>query len=186
MARCVFLFVIKCICFFTCFYYVKCRINKIPSVINSLTVLDKSIQNLNFDVGVNYLVRVEGENLTPRTLIRLTAEAGAYSKQCNFLSDNVNDDMGVVLHPNIVNDTLGFFTVIVVNSDFREPLFLCVGSSTLKSSIDSHRGHLLKWIHQGQNVFLQNENHRNNASKRSHYIDSRLVIDFWQLPENCL
>ena len=174
MARRISLFVIKCICFFTFFYYVKCQISKItPPSITSVTVLYKSVQNLSYNISFNYLIKIEGENLHPRMLLRLTNETG---NERDYCESGIDDFESVFFHPRFVNETVGLFFVIFVNNDIREPLYLCVGDETLKSSINPYSRELIKWIHQGRNVFLFNDNRQNNDNKRSFFINPRLDI----------
>lgn len=171
MARCLFFFVVKCICFFTCLCYVKCKINKHAPIISSLTVLSKTAHNLSIDTGVNYFLKVEGVNLNPRMVIRPTTQTRAKGKHCIFDEDPV-----AFLYPHFFNDTVGYFSAIVVSSEFHKPLYFCVGTAdaALKPSISAYRGEVIKWIHQGQNIFLLNDNSQVSANGGPFYLNSRL------------
>lgn len=169
------MFVIKCICFFTCFYYVKCRINKHAPTITSITILSRTFNNLSVDTGVNYFTKVEGVNLNPRMIIRPTTVSGAKGKHCAFKNENSDDDFIANIKPYFINETVGFFSVIIVSSAIHKPLYLCVGTAdaALKPSISAYRGELIKWIHQGQNVFLQIDNSQTSANGGTYYLNSR-------------
>ncbi|KAK6635698.1 hypothetical protein RUM44_000952 [Polyplax serrata] len=145
---------------------------RVVPVIASVTVVDKSVRNLSFAIGVNYLVKVEGVNLYPRTLVRLTTSPDSSGELCQFENDGLSDSFGVLVHPHFVSDTLGFFTVLLIN-DLHEPLYLCVGDATLNSSINAHHQELIKWIHQGRNVFLLGDNHQNTPDEVSVATSSR-------------
>lgn len=170
------MFVIKCICFFTCFYCVKCRINKHAPSITSISILSKTVNNLSGDTGVNYFTRVEGVNLNPRMIIRPTTVSGAKGKHCVFRNkDDLNDYCKAYTEAYYVNETIGFFSLTVTNWGIDEPLYLCVGTedAALKPSISAYRGELIKWIHQGQNVFLQIDNKQSSTIDRTYYLNSR-------------
>lgn len=175
MARRIFLVVIKCICFFTCFYCFKFQLVELPPTITSVTLLNKTFRNLESDSGADYSVKIEGVNLNPRMLIRLTTYAGDERNECHFRVRNSSHDSKTFLHPRLINETVGFFSVIISSDDFREPLYLCVGAVTLNPSINVYRRELIKWIHQGRNVFILNDNYQNNTSERF-FINTRLDI----------
>ena len=173
MARCLYMFVIKCICFFTCFYYVKCRANKHAPSINAISILSKTVNNLSGDTGVNYFTKIEGVNLSPRMIIRPTTVSESKGKHCVFREDDLIENCKAYIEPYFINETVGFLSLTVVNWEIDEPLYLCVGDAALKPSISAYRGELIKWIHQGQNVFLQIDNSQTSAIGRTYYFNSR-------------
>lgn len=183
MARCACVFVIKCICFFTCFYYVKCRIEKSVPSINSVSILSKSVRNSSTDIGINYFIRIRGDNLNPRMRIRGTTVTGGRGEECNFVSQVRNTSAFLKAH--FFNETVAIYTWSTVNTDFHEPLYLCVGTAdvALNSSISAYQGKLIKWIHQGQNVFLIPDKEESAPSGRPH--NSRSVLT-WCNPLNTI
>ncbi|KAK7868301.1 hypothetical protein R5R35_013888 [Gryllus longicercus] len=135
----------------------------VKPVITSISLVNVTfITNANNEDFRRMLVELRGSDLHSSMIVRLTSHLSERRTEC--VNETDSDLFGYSFKEEWLNSTFAYMTLTVPCAvEFSKHLYVCVGSRDLKNDgalnllNRTFRGEVIKWLHQGKNVTLNED-----------------------------